>query len=244
MLSIKDPYFRVNTFNASQYPNQTVYAAAHQDYDSDYIWEDLDSIPSEEKCGEIIIDRLLKGDRGHYGPFEHPQLVLSTGYFPHSVLQQVRTHRNLSFDVQSGRYTSENVLDVFEEKVELEKVFYFRPLGEYADRNGNKYEYTESMLRRHKNIAYDKVERFYKDIKDGIAEEHARDILGYNLRQHWIMSGNARAILHLVDMRSKLNAQPECVAYSDMVFEEFCKWMKEVGQWYRENRFRKARLAP
>ncbi|XDE62527.1 FAD-dependent thymidylate synthase [Arthrospira platensis BEA 1257B] len=56
---------------------------------------------SELEAGEIIVKRLLAGERGHYGPLEHPSITFNCGYFPHSVMQQARTHRvGISFDVQ------------------------------------------------------------------------------------------------------------------------------------------------
>ncbi|MGL5194103.1 MAG: FAD-dependent thymidylate synthase, partial [Chroococcales cyanobacterium] len=52
-------------------------------------------------CGELIVKRLLAGERGHYGPIEHVGIVFNCGFFPHSVMQQIRTHRvGISFDVQ------------------------------------------------------------------------------------------------------------------------------------------------
>ncbi|WP_293161392.1 FAD-dependent thymidylate synthase [Okeania sp. SIO2C9] len=35
----------------------------------------------------------MAGDRGHYGCIEHPQITFNCGFFPHSVMQQARTHR-------------------------------------------------------------------------------------------------------------------------------------------------------
>ena len=55
----------------------------------------------KKQAGELVIRNLLKGGRGHFGPLEHPQIVLNCGFFPHSTMQQIRTHRvGLSFDVQ------------------------------------------------------------------------------------------------------------------------------------------------
>ena len=53
---------------------------------------DRDNWPDEQRAGEII-KRLLAGERGHFGPLEHAQIVLNVGWFPHSVMQQARTHR-------------------------------------------------------------------------------------------------------------------------------------------------------
>ncbi len=93
--------FRVEVISQTPNPQQVIYAALHQDYTENFVVDERDSWPCEAECGEIIVKRLLAGDRGHYGPLEHPQIIFNCGYFPHSVMQQARTHRvGVSFDVQ------------------------------------------------------------------------------------------------------------------------------------------------
>ncbi|MBU7584728.1 MAG: FAD-dependent thymidylate synthase [Nostoc sp. TH1S01] len=93
--------FRVEVITKTPNPQQVIYAAMHQDYTDAFVVDERDSWPTESQCGEIIVKRLLAGERGHYGPLEHPQIVFNCGYFPHSVMQQARTHRvGVSFDVQ------------------------------------------------------------------------------------------------------------------------------------------------
>ncbi|MEK0194884.1 MAG: thymidylate synthase (FAD), intein-containing [Oscillatoriales cyanobacterium] len=93
--------FRVEVISQTPNPQQVIYAALHQDYTENFVFDERDSWPCEAECGEIIVKRLLAGDRGHYGPLEHPQIIFNCGYFPHSVMQQARTHRvGVSFDVQ------------------------------------------------------------------------------------------------------------------------------------------------
>ncbi|MBH8551349.1 FAD-dependent thymidylate synthase [Nostocaceae cyanobacterium CENA357] len=93
--------FRVEVIAKTPNPQQVIYAAMHQDYTDGFVCDERDSWPSESECGEIIVKRLLAGERGHYGPLEHPQIIFNCGYFPHSVMQQARTHRvGVSFDVQ------------------------------------------------------------------------------------------------------------------------------------------------
>ena len=93
--------FTVQVIAQTPNPQQAIYAAMHQDYAEAFVWDERETFPSEEKCGEIIVKQLLAGNRGHYGPLEHPQIVLNCGWFPHSTMQQIRTHRvGISFDVQ------------------------------------------------------------------------------------------------------------------------------------------------
>lgn len=93
--------FRVEVIAKTPNPQQVIYAAMHQDYTDGFVFDERDSWPSESQSGEVIVKRLLAGERGHYGPLEHPQIIFNCGYFPHSVMQQARTHRvSVSFDVQ------------------------------------------------------------------------------------------------------------------------------------------------
>jgi thymidylate synthase (FAD) len=98
---LNDPLFRVEVLAKTPNPQQLIYAGMHQDYSERFVYDERGSFPDETKAGEIAVKRLLSGERGHYGCLEHPQITFSTGYFPHSVLQQARTHRvAVSFDVQ------------------------------------------------------------------------------------------------------------------------------------------------
>ena len=96
-----DTRFKVEVVSQTPNPQQVIYAAMHQDYSEEFVWDERDRFPSESKAGEIAVKRLLSGERGHFGCLESPQITLNCGWFPHSVMQQLRTHRvGVSFDVQ------------------------------------------------------------------------------------------------------------------------------------------------
>jgi thymidylate synthase (FAD) len=236
---------RVELIAQTPNPQQVIYGAMHQDYSSNFVLDYRDKWHDETKCGGIIVSRLLKGDRGHYGCLEHPSITLGCAGFPHSVIQQARTHRvGISFDVQSFRYTSEKVLAVIEEGLNIEDVFYFRPLGFYTNRQGKKYEYTEEMREDDKQYCYDAALRYWNKFVDGISEEHARDLLPFNYRQHFIVTMNARSILHFMDLRAKKDAQLEIQNLCEMIWPHVKSWVPEIAEWYEFNRLGKARLAP
>lgn len=241
-----DKRFKVKVISQCSYPQQTVYAAMHQDYSEHFISEEFSKvhIPDEASCGKLVVKHLLKGNRGHYGPLEHPQIVLNFGYFPHSTMQQVRTHRNVSFDTQSFRYTGKRILDVVDGKREVEDVFYLRPVGTYSDREGKKYTYTQELREQDLIWCYQGCRRYAERIHDGLAEEHARGLIPFDVRQHWVMSGNARAIMHLLDIRGKADVQLETRVMAEMVFKHFQAWMPEVAEWYGKTRWEKGVLAP
>lgn len=242
----KDERFRVDVISNTPNPQQTIYAAMHQDYSSDLVVEKRESWPSEERCGEIIVKRLLAGERGHYGSLEHPQIVLSCGYFPHNVIQQARTHRvGISFDVQSFRYTSQQILDVATGARDIEDTFYLRPVGHYTDRDGKKYYYSEDLRNNDLLWCMESAKRYYQDVVEhGMSEEHARGKLPFDYRQHFVVSFNCRSLMHFLDLRSKKDAQLEIQILCQLMWSHFQEWVPQIAEWYQRNRLGKAKLSP
>lgn len=240
-----DRFFKVEVIAQTSNPQQVIYAAMHQDYAESFVADDRDRFPSEERCGEIIVKNLLAGNRGHYGPLEHPQITLNCGYFPHSTMQQIRTHRvGVSFDVQSFRYTGKRIIDVIEGTRALEEVFYLRPLGIYTDRQGKSYEYTEELRQQDLDWCLAACKRYQERISQGFSEEHARGLIPFDVRQHWVMSANTRSLMHLLDLRWKADAQLEAQQLCELVWVHFKTWVPAIADWYESNRLKKARLAP
>lgn len=237
-----DKIFRIETLACTPNPQQIIYAALHQDYFSGYVGDS--SLPSETECGAIAIKRLLGSERNHWGPLEHPQITLACGYFPHSTMQQLRTHRHITMDVQSFRYTGQQIVDVAEKIRDIEQVFYLRPVGAYTDRKGAKYFY--SLAQRSYDLAccLEAAQHYRDRWMDGMPEEQARGLLPFDFRQHFVLSGNIRSLCHLMDMRSPANAQLECQWFCELLLEQLKRWVPEIGHWYEKNRYRKARLAP
>ncbi|MGB0564368.1 MAG: FAD-dependent thymidylate synthase [Spirulinaceae cyanobacterium] len=237
--------FRIELIAAMPKPQQVVWAAMHQDYSEDLVWDGRDKFPDEKKAGELVVKHLLAGDRGHYGPIEHPQIVVNVGYFPHSMMQQVRTHRvGVSFDVQSNRYTGQRIVDVVNGKRDLEDVFYLRPVGKYTNRQGKKYEYT--LEQREKDLAWclDACKRYAQHLEAGMSEEQARGTIPFDVRQHFVLSCNLRSLMHLLDLRWKKDAQLEAQKFCELLYEHFETWAPEIAAWYLNSRAKKAKLSP
>ena len=240
-----DPRFRVELIAATPNPQQCVYAGMHQDYSEGFVAAARADWPDETRAGEICIKRLLAGERGHYGPLEHAQIVLNVGWFPHSVMQQARTHRvGVSFDVQSMRYTGERICRAANGDIELEEVFYLRPVGHYSDRQGKKYHYDAEQRGKDLELCRSAAERYRDLLALGYAEEHARGILPFDYRQHFVVSFSLRAFLHFMDLRAKLDAQEEIRALCDLMWPHMVTWAPEIAAWYEKSRLHKARLAP
>jgi len=240
---MNDPYFRVELLSSTLDPQTLIWQAMHQDY-SELLVADEEA-PSETKAGEIAVKRLLAGGRGHFGVLEHPSITFSVGYFPHSVMQQARTHRvGVSFDVQSMRYTGQRVAQIARGKVDLEEVFYLRPVGEYTDRQGKRYSYTPKLRAEDAERCYDAAEAYACKLELGFAEEHARALLPFDFRQHFVVSFNVRSLMHFLDLRAKADAQWEIQQLCDLMLPHFIEWAPAIADWYEKNRWGKARLAP
>ncbi len=240
-----DPRFRVELLAATPSPQLCVYAAMHQDYSEGFVAAERAAWPDEATAGEICVKRLLAGERGHYGPLEHAQIVLNVGWFPHSVMQQARTHRvGVSFDVQSMRYTGDRITKAASGELDLEEVFYLRPLGNYSDRQGKKYAYSTEQRAIDLDLCRRAAERYAELLAAGFAEEHARGILPFDYRQHFVVSFTLRALLHFLDLRAKRDAQQEIRALCDLIWPHLQLWAPQVAEWYELSRLHKARLAP
>ena len=240
-----DPRFRVALITATPNPQQCIYAAMHQDYSEGFVADDRGDWPNEKTAGEICIKRLLAGERGHYGPLEHAQIVLNVGWFPHSVMQQARTHRvGVSFDVQSMRYTGERICRAATGQIDLEEVFYLRPVGDYSDRQGKKYSYCKDRRGVDLALCRAAAERYWELVTSGFSEEHARGILPFDYRQHFVVSFTLRALLHFLDLRAKLDAQQEIRWLCELIWPHLQEWAPEIAAWYEKSRLHRARLAP
>lgn len=236
--------FKVECLNATPNPQRTCWWAMHQDYSERFVFDE--DPPTERQAGEICVKRLLAGERGHYGPLEHAQIVFAVGWFPHSVMQQARTHRiGCSFDVQSLRYTGSRVCAAARGDLHLEDVFYLRPVGSYSDRQGKRYDYSEAA--RYSDLKFLRMvaERYRHRVEtDGFAEEHARGLLAFDVRQHFVVSFSLRALLHFLDLRAKLDAQQEIRWLCELMLPHLRAWAPEIASWYGAARYGKARLAP
>jgi thymidylate synthase (FAD) len=295
-----DALFQVVVLNQTPDPERVIYQAMHQDYSPDFVTSES-RIP--EKYGEAVVRHLLEGNRGHYGPLEHPQITFGVGYFPHAVMQQARTHRvGISFDVQSFRYTGQQIADLGKKLLfasavrsttetaapvgetgygcvsdrvsgpeayrdsgaehiaehsggtesslslqELETLFYVPASvkeGKAKTRQGCKPispEALDIILAQYRSQAI----AYYRLVEEcGLPYEDARNIIGYGIRQHFVVSFNCRSLMHFLDLRAKEDAQREIQHLCELIWPHFEAWCPHVAAWYRKHRWGKARLSP
>jgi thymidylate synthase (FAD) len=224
-------------------PEQVIYQAAKNDYSEIPIHNR--TIPRPNECGKWIVDELLSNDKGHWGPLEHPHITFSVSGYVHSVVVQARTHRvGLSFDVQSQRYTGKRVLKVANGDLPVEDVFYVRPAGFYTNREGKKYNWTEEQRQRKLERILDDCVEYANDYNEDICEEHIRDYLPQCIRQNFVMTANLRSILHMIDLRAKMDAQLEIQALMCQIAPHLQRWAPNVWAYYEEKRLHRAKLSP
>jgi len=235
------PDFKVERVAATECPQQLIYIALHNDYSEDFVCST--SLP-EDRAGEIAVERLLKGGKGHFGPLEHPQLSLALKA-DHNTLMQLRTHRvGISFDVQSMRYSGQRIEKVAAGEIPIEQVFYVRPPGKYRDRQGDPYEWTDDDVEESLAMSLSSAIDYARLRERGVAEEHARGVLITNYYQNAVVSANLRTWLHLLDVRLKADAQFEIRCLMELVAAQVQRWVPEIYAWYSEHRRSKALLAP
>jgi len=58
------------------------------------------------------------------------------------------------------------------------------------------------------------------------------------------MSGNARSILHLLDVRGNMDVQLETRYMAELMFEKYKLWCPIIAEWYEKKRWQRATLAP
>jgi thymidylate synthase (FAD) len=242
-----DTLFRVEVLSQTPDPERVIWLAMHQDYSAEYVTA-ASRVPAN--YGEAVVRHLLEGDRGHYGPLEHPQITFAVGYFPHLVVQQARTHRiGVSFDVQSFRYTGKQLLELGSDPSpgQLEQVFYVPANikeGQAKTREGVCPISPEALgivLEQYRS----QVAAYRRLVTEcGVPPEDARCVLGYGIRQHFVVSFNCRSLMHFLDLRAKADAQREIRELCDLIWPHFEAWCPHIAAWYRKHRWGKARLSP
>lgn len=202
--------------------------------------------PNEVRSGEIILEHELKGSRGHWSVLDMAYVSCNCYGFPHSTMTQIRTHASSGLKVlaQSGRYTGDRFIRVATGELSVEDVFFLSPVGQYQDRNGHRYFYTESE--RLTDIEYIQLacKRFASKVNAGSPYELARETLPYEFRQDFGIAGTLRTIFHMIDVRSKADTQWQVRNLVELLMNELDNYCPELTEWCRKNRYGKAITSP
>lgn len=218
-----DSRFNVSVVSFTHFPQTLVKNAAkicHSGpYDSKLVWEPRDG-EDEIKAGHWVVKHLLSGDRGHYGPLEHPSITLVVSGYPHSTIQQLTRHRiGCTYDVQSFRHCD------CSGNIDIEDLIYVRPVG-----NGFNQSDREITLETISNT----MDRYNKLIDSGVDVETARSILPFDYRQRFVATFNLRSLLHVISVRSKGNAQTEIQDMATKFKSVLSLWTPQIYDWFEQ----------
>lgn len=236
-----DPYFMVirDINGCSPSPALSIWDAQHT-----CVKEEIGlpkEMTNEHKAAIAIIEHQLKVE--HWSVLRFAFVKFKVIGFPHDTIMQMCRHQDAAHLVQSGRYTGDRFIEVADDIADVEQVFYFPPVGIKYSRDG-KHEYTPEM--RESDILEAKLacKAYKKRIKQGQSKEDARRKLPQGFRQDYALACDLEAFLHLLDQRTKKDAQDVIRILADMLIEACKDWIPEFIEFYAATRYGKARLAP
>lgn len=231
------------------YVGDTSYAELMQgvDYDIEYARELLDEADhygayEAEKSDleyhhSAVVEARTKAfcekqlSRGHYGPWEHPQITFAVEGVSRVTMAQITRHRHMTFDVQSQRYVDFSDTEAIVPK-SLEDADHFSRETGLTEMDEDSLSHWRNAYKAQTSEALDSYEDM---VEAGIPKEDARFILPLGTPVNMTFSGNARTFMHLLDMRKKANAQWEIRQLSERLIEELKEWMPYSYEHYDRN---------
>lgn len=213
--------------------NRSDRVAVLEEYGGAEIYED-ESIPIDKMTEDMKTRARTRSfirkqlSRGHYGPWEHPQITFAIEGVSRVTMAQITRHRHMTFDVQSQRYVNFDNSEAVVPKSLKEEVL-AREVGVTDVEN------QERLRELYKSNAENAID-LYKDMVDnGVPKEDARFILPIGTPVNITFSGNSRSFMHLLDMRKKANAQWEIRDLSEEIIDKLKDWMPYTYSYYDEN---------
>jgi thymidylate synthase (FAD) len=170
--------------------------------------------------------------KGHYSPLEYCQLTFLCLDVPMPTVVQLRTHRHLSMQVQSMRYTGNRISDM---TIPNSDLFYTRK-EQMRDREG-KYEVLDDLV--YNDVVTSSRLAYKKAVEAGTSHEVARDLLPCSYVQNFVLSCNLRELFHLFTMRSPKDAQFEIRELMTLIKMESLKLVPEAIDWFDKHHWGK-----
>ena len=246
----------VEVLRSTERPERLVCRAGRGDYFDGFVGntdygELVDSVDYDERDMERVQDILDKNfpkshdyweneaatlsfiekqlSRGHYGLWEHPQITISVKGVSRATMAQITRHRHMSFDVQSQRYVDFSDKEAVVPRSLEDPNHFSRETGLVDLENREEHEQT---FESHTKEAFD---RYQEMVDAGVPKEDARFMLPVGTPVNFTMSGNARTMMHVLNLRQKANAQWEIRDLSELIVQELEEWMPYTGGWWRDN---------
>lgn len=176
-----------------------------------------------------LIRQLLR--REHYGPFEHAHIQFHVKGMSRVTMAQLTRHRHMSFDIQSMRYVDFEDADVAVPKSLTDPGHFSRDEGqvEMSERTRKR------MLAVFERQVEQSVTAYNNMVEAGVPKEDARYILPLGAKVNVVFSGNLRTMLHVLNMRSRANAQWEIRDLCDKLGEHIDEWAPRTAEYFEEN---------
>ena len=254
----------VTVIRATEKPEQLVCQAARGDYFDGYVGDTqyaelMDSVDYDEADIEAVKDYLHQRgaemvkhhmadghienaaktrsfihkqlSRGHYGPWEHPSITFTVKGVSRVLMAQITRHRHMSFDVQSMRYVDFSDTEAVDPQSLLDPEHFSRETG-ITDLDE---EDREEWLQEYRLQVGQAMDIYEDMIDDGVPKEDARFVLPLGTPVNMTFSGNARTMMHVLNLRQKASSQWEIRNLSNKIAEELENWMPYTGQWWNEH---------
>lgn len=192
---------------------------------SEYVQENFGNLTDhpatlEQKIAHFLRKRMHGGE---WGIWEHPSATLEIEGLSRSAHAHLIRHRHLTFDVMSNRYVDVSGMDT-------DELFIYPPSFEeevVATRDGEReIDATPEARKRMADRVYTNAATAYDQFVEwGVPEEDARFLLPQGQATNLRLSGNARALMHLLNVRLNANVQWEARDGMGAVLAECKEWM-------------------
>lgn len=160
-------------------------------------------------------------NHGHWGPYEHPSATIVLEGVTRVSMAQITRHRQFTFDIMSLRYVSVDDVDDVEDRFQIPECVRD---GEGVSRTGV-HEIDPEAEEEFIEAYEEAIERYQNLLEMNVPAEEARKVLPMGTKVNIGMSGNARAWMHLLNIRGKADVQGEARRLSDAIMEECKEWM-------------------
>jgi len=198
-----------------------------------------DAFPDPETLYRMyaLIEELIGKGHGHWGVFEHPQLNLYAKGASRALMAQVTRHRHITFDVQSQRYVDFSQKDdpVKTPATIREDVDTTLRLNREQGLTELDPEVREELREMGDDLVEQSLDLYETMIDRGMPTEDARFYLPIGTTVNIGFSGNARALLHVMNVRMQADAQWEARELSGMMLDEFREWMPMTHHIFEDN---------
>lgn len=201
-----------------EHPDKIAAMAARGDYMSDSLVGKSfeEAMEGTDKTHQEFLND--KAFRGHFGVFEHKSPAFFIEGLSRVAMAQLTRHRHLSFDVQSQRYVN------FEDKEPV-----IPP--SFRETSLNSGMNFEDVLLDHWDTS---ISAYQRAIAEGVPKEDARFFLPQATPVNMTMSGNNRALMHMIDLRDNAKSQWEAQEFAKKVSDELFEYAPKTFQAYED----------